>query len=362
MATKSKWFFFWLISGAFITGILFVCGLVSAVNLVGSEKFCSTGCHTMNGVAYAWKQGTHARTPSGKTADCSDCHLYNASENVLGPLGYISLLGHKLVAASHSGIGQVLGRFDTPVVWMQQRPGVEANEIQWFIGNNYHTCRGCHDLSRMWDKKHPSIGAWHALYQNQPLDCLACHKDVGHNYKEVDAYIQTHSAYPPLDEAWVFPVAATSSASPMPPANMTPEQLKQAAQPWTPSSVSGASQAPAAKPINQSKDVEKLAEELYQKTKEPIGATAPVTGAAAPAPAAVSAATNSAQPAPKPAESAAPAAAPAAAAPAAPAAQSVSAATSAPKADPKPVDPKADPATQPKPAAVSAATAPSEKK
>ena len=147
MATKTKWFFFWLISGSFLAGILAVCFVVSAVNWLGSETFCSTGCHTMNGVAYAWKQGSHARTPSGKTADCSDCHLYNASENTLGPLGYISLLGHKIVAASHSAYGQVIGHFATPTQWVEQRPGIEAQEKQWFVDNNYHTCRGCHDLS-----------------------------------------------------------------------------------------------------------------------------------------------------------------------------------------------------------------------
>lgn len=161
MATKTKWFFFWLISGSFLAGILAVCFVVSAVNWLGSETFCSTGCHTMNGVAYAWKQGSHARTPSGKTADCSDCHLYNASENTLGPLGYISLLGHKIVAASHSAYGQVIGHFATPTQWVEQRPGIEAQEKQWFVDNNYHTCRGCHDLSRMYDPKNPS---W----------CLAC--------------------------------------------------------------------------------------------------------------------------------------------------------------------------------------------
>lgn len=128
MATKTKWFFFWLISGSFLAGILAVCFVVSAVNWLGSETFCSTGCHTMNGVAYAWKQGSHARTPSGKTADCSDCHLYNASENTLGPLGYISLLGHKIVAASHSAYGQVIGHFATPTQWVEQRPGIEAQE------------------------------------------------------------------------------------------------------------------------------------------------------------------------------------------------------------------------------------------
>ena len=123
----------------------------------------------------------------------------------------------------------------------------------------------------MYDPKNPSIGAWHALYQDQPLDCLACHKDVGHNYKQVDAYIDANHAYPPLDEAWVFLVAATTSASPMPPQNLTPEQLKKDALPWTPSSVSSASTSAAQNaPVNQSKDVQQIANELNQKITQPI--------------------------------------------------------------------------------------------
>ena len=99
----------------------------------------------------------------------------------------------------------------------------------------------------------------------------ACHKDVGHNYKQVDAYIDANHAYPPLDEAWVFPVAATTSASPMPPQNLTPEQLKKDALPWTPSSVSSASTSAAQNaPVNQSKDVQQIANELNQKITQPI--------------------------------------------------------------------------------------------
>ena len=303
MAERSKWFMFWVVCGSFLAGILAVCGPVSGVNWDGSDKFCGTFCHTMNGVAYAWKQGAHGRNPSGVTAGCSDCHLYNASEPVLGPLGYISLLGHKVVAASHSGFGQVIGRFDTPMTWLQQRPEVEQQEIGWFKGNNFHTCRGCHDLSLMYDKTNPSIGAWHALYKDQTLDCLSCHKDVGHDYKQVDEYIKTNNAYPPLDEAWVFPVSASTSASPMPPQNLTPEQLKKDAQPWTPNSTSAASsnQQPN---VNQSQDVQKIAKELYEKTKEGFNAKQPQ------APAPVPAATSSASTAPK-TQTAAPAPAPA---------------------------------------------------
>ena len=93
-------------------------------------------------------------------------------------------------------------------------------------------------------------------------------KTWGHNYKQVDAYIDANHAYPPLDEAWVFPVAATTSASPMPPQNLTaPEQLKKDALPWTPSSVSSASTSAAQNaPVNQSKDVQQIANELNQRS------------------------------------------------------------------------------------------------
>lgn len=325
MAERSKWFMFWVVCGSFLAGILAVCGLVSGVNWAGSNQFCGTFCHTMNGVAFAWKQGAHGRNPSGVTAGCSDCHLYNASEPVLGPLGYISLLGHKVVAASHSGFGQVIGRFDTPMTWLQQRPEVEQQEIGWFKGNNFHTCRGCHDLSLMYDKKNPSIGAWHALYKDQTLDCLSCHKDVGHDYTQVDEYIKTNNAYPPLDQAWVFPVSASTSASPMPPQNLTPEQLQKDAQPYTPNSTSGASTNIQPKAVNQSKNVEKIAQELYDKTKEGFN----VKPAPATAPAATSAATSAAK-----TTAASPAPAPAVKSVAAPAPAATSAATSTAKTAP----------------------------
>lgn len=296
MAERSKWFMFWVVIGSFLAGILSICGLVSGVNWAGSNQFCGTFCHTMNGVAFAWKQGAHGRNPSGVTAGCSDCHLYNASEPVLGPIGYISLLGHKVVAASHTAFGQVIGRFDTPMTWLQQRPEVEQQEIGWFKSTNFHTCRGCHDLSLMYDKQNPSIGAWHALYKDQPLDCLSCHKDVGHNYTQVDEYIKTNNTYPPLDQAWVFPIAASTSASPMPPQNLTPEQLKKDALPWTPDSSSAAT-GNSPKAVNQSQDVQQIAQELYDKTKKGFNnapAAKPVEKPAQ-APAATSAASSTAK-------------------------------------------------------------------
>ena len=174
----------------------------------------------------------------------------------------------------------------------------------------------------MYDKTNPSIGAWHALYKDQTLDCLSCHKDVGHDYKQVDEYIKTNNAYPPLDEAWVFPVSASTSASPMPPQNLTPEQLKKDAQPWTPNSTSAAS-GNQQQNVNQSQDVQKIAQELYEKTKEGFNVKQPQTPA--PAPAATSAASSAPKTqatAPAPAPAAKPAAAPVPASKPAPAATS----------------------------------------
>ena len=88
----------------------------------------------------------------------------------------------------------------------------------------------------------------------------------------------------------------------MPPQNLTPEQLKKDAQPWTPNSTSAASsnQQPN---VNQSQDVQKIAKELYEKTKEGFNVKQPQ------APAPVPAATSSASTVPK-TQAAAPAPAP----------------------------------------------------
>lgn len=318
MTRHAKWAVFWLLVCGFAAGVFVICALVTVVNWAGSTPFCSTFCHSMNGVAYAWMQGKHARTPTGVTAGCSDCHLYNASLPTIGPLQYVSLLGHKVVAASHSFFGQVIGHYATPKLWVEERPGIEKQEIEWFISTNFHTCRGCHDLTKMYSAKNPSIGAWHAVYQNQPLNCVSCHLGVGHNYKNVDAYIKDAGVYPLIESAWgvsKIPPQDVSGASPMPPLNPTPAQLKaDATSSASPAKKKASSNTSASKPAaatpapmttqQAEQDALKLNKEITAPGK---AITAPAT-APAPAASATSAASKPAADPTKPAPEQKPAA------------------------------------------------------
>lgn len=81
MSSRSKWGVFWLLVIGIVVGIVISASTVSVVQWAGSDKFCTTWCHSMDGVAYAWKQGQHARTPTGVTAGCSDCHLLNETNH-----------------------------------------------------------------------------------------------------------------------------------------------------------------------------------------------------------------------------------------------------------------------------------------
>ena len=96
MSQTGKWGTFWILVIGIVVGILCTAGLVGVVQWAGTDKFCTGWCHSMDGVSYAWKQGQHARTPSGYTAGCSDCHLLNETNRPLTPVAYVELLFEKL--------------------------------------------------------------------------------------------------------------------------------------------------------------------------------------------------------------------------------------------------------------------------
>ena len=103
MSQTGKWGTFWILVIGIVVGILCTAGLVGVVQWAGTDKFCTGWCHSMDGVSYAWKQGQHARTPSGYTAGCSDCHLLNETNRPLTPVAYVELLFAKAKAGSISG-------------------------------------------------------------------------------------------------------------------------------------------------------------------------------------------------------------------------------------------------------------------
>ena len=60
MSSRSKWGVFWLLVIGIVVGIVISASTVSVVQWAGSDKFCTTWCHSMDGVAYAWKQGQNS--------------------------------------------------------------------------------------------------------------------------------------------------------------------------------------------------------------------------------------------------------------------------------------------------------------
>lgn len=202
MSSRSKWGVFWLLVIGIVVGIVISASTVSVVQWAGSDKFCTTWCHSMDGVAYAWKQGQHARTPTGVTAGCSDCHLLNETNHPLTPIAYTQLLFAKAEAGFVSLIGEIKGNYSTPEKWLERRKVTEKRVLDTMVGNNFKNCRGCHNLEEMYDAKKPMIAQFHKGFIDKPTNCVQCHKTAGHNYKEVDAYIAENKKFPPLEDAW----------------------------------------------------------------------------------------------------------------------------------------------------------------
>ena len=202
MSSRSKWGVFWLLVIGIVVGIVISASTVSVVQWAGSDKFCTTWCHSMDGVAYAWKQGQHARTPTGVTAGCSDCHLLNETNHPLTPVAYTQLLFAKAEAGFVSLIGEIKGNYSTPEKWIERRKVTEKRVIDTMTGNNFKNCRRCHNLEEMYDAKKPMIAQFHKGFIDKPTNCVQCHKTAGHNYKEVDAYIAENKKFPPLEDAW----------------------------------------------------------------------------------------------------------------------------------------------------------------
>ncbi len=202
MSKCTKWGVFWIIVIGIIVGIAISATTISVVHWAGSDEFCTTWCHSMDGVSYAWKQGQHARMPSGYSAGCSDCHLRHESTKSIGFFTYCGLLIAKCEAGLNSLLGEITGTFSTPEKWIKNRPESSKAVIDFMTSNDFDNCRGCHDLSKMYNSQKPIVMKAHAAFVDKPTNCILCHKTAGHNYTEVDAYIQENKAFPPLADAW----------------------------------------------------------------------------------------------------------------------------------------------------------------
>lgn len=183
MKKNTNWYLAGVLLVGAVIGIIFVGVLTSVVHWAGSEKFCGTFCHSMDVTYAAYKQGMHHRTATGTKAGCSDCHLkYHSNEHV-GPIDYALMLVDKAKAGSKSAWGEVRGTMSSEEKQVAMRPILAKEVHDHFLDMKFSTCRGCHDVQKMYNPKKPLVARIHkGMGPDTKVDCLACHPTAGHKY------------------------------------------------------------------------------------------------------------------------------------------------------------------------------------
>src|SRR5262245_37434683 len=172
-----------LIVGALI-GIAGLALTNEMVHATSNNEFCGTACHSMQWAYAAYQRGPHAKSHTGVTAGCGDCHIPYESQEA-SSLQYLQLLAHKAKAGAIDAYHQMLGTIDTEQKWQKERDHLSGNVKAWMTANNSLTCRGCHDLSKMANSAKPAVAEMHApLLKAESVVCIECHTNAGHVYDQ----------------------------------------------------------------------------------------------------------------------------------------------------------------------------------
>ena len=137
----------------------------------------------MQWVGNAYQKGAHAKTATGVTAGCADCHIPYESQHA-NPWQYVVLMAYKAKSGAKDVYHQLKGTIDTEQKWLQERDRLSAHVKEWMASNNSLTCRGCHDLTKMSNPDNPAVAEMHApLATVDNVVCVECHTNAGHVYE-----------------------------------------------------------------------------------------------------------------------------------------------------------------------------------
>lgn len=183
----SRWLIFWLLIIGVGVGVVGVGATTTMVHWSGSTEFCGTACHNMTWAKEAYQQGKHFKTASGVTAGCADCHIPYES-TAPNPFQYVAMLAYKAKAGARDAYHTALGTIGTEEKWEANRERLSKNVEEWMVGNQFMTCRGCHNLEKFAGKDNPMVVELHSgILKQEGFNCLQCHEGVGHVYKEKKA-------------------------------------------------------------------------------------------------------------------------------------------------------------------------------
>jgi napC/nirT cytoChrome c family, N-region len=142
------------------------------VNSTGDDKFC-TLCHKwMNPMVTAYHNDVHGGASKyGFKAKCVDCHLPHDSY-----IGYV----FKKASNGISEVTHMMTHDAKNQPWIENR----KNRANFVYDSG---CLSCHKTILDKNSSNANITDMHALYSKfkddvkNKLDCVSCHKNVGHN-------------------------------------------------------------------------------------------------------------------------------------------------------------------------------------
>ena len=158
--------------GGFLAGVVFWGAFNTTLEVLNTEKFC-TSCHEMQSNVFEELKGTiHFTNRSGVRATCPDCHV---------PHNWTDKIARKM-QASKEVWGHMFGSIDTREKFLGLRRTLAEHEWERMKANDSLECRNCHSAVSMdLAKQNPRAADAHqALLFTGQKTCIDCHKGIAH--------------------------------------------------------------------------------------------------------------------------------------------------------------------------------------
>lgn len=163
---------FWILSIAFIGGIVFWGGFNTAMEWTNREAFCIS-CHEMEkNVFVEYRNTIHYQNRTGVRATCPDCHV----PKEWGPKMI------RKIQASNEVLHKILGSIDTPEKFNAKRGELAQHEWDRMKRTDSHECRNCHNFNYMdYAEQNSRASTRHQVAFTQGQTCIDCHKGIAHS-------------------------------------------------------------------------------------------------------------------------------------------------------------------------------------
>jgi nitrate/TMAO reductase-like tetraheme cytochrome c subunit len=170
---SARWSVLALLVVGIVVGFVATAGTQVMVHVTGTDKFCSTACHSMQWVAREHAASGHHVNRTGVKAGCHDCHL---------PRGYPMLLWDKAKAGTKDIIGEMRGVIATEDLFRKERKRMAEHVWADYRADNSLACRNCHVFSKdILAKQKDFVRPMHEQVLAGQATCIDCHKGIAHN-------------------------------------------------------------------------------------------------------------------------------------------------------------------------------------